>query len=146
MARSSNPFDTDDEPELSIAPLIDVAFLLLIFFLVTTTLVKQEADLGLSLPGITQINSEPVKIDQMLIHISSDGAILVNKEIVESDVNRNSLPNLTDRLTRYVASAQIAGSEAMVVVDCDEDAMEQRFIDVLNSCARAGIVHLTITQ
>ena len=51
MARrkSSHPFAGESDPNVDISPLIDVAFLLLIYFLVTASLLKQEADLGLAL-------------------------------------------------------------------------------------------------
>jgi len=146
MPKNSDPFDSEPEPELSMAPLIDVAFLLLIFFLVTTTLQKQEADLALALPGLATIESEPVKVDQMLVQIMIDGSILVNKELVESEPGNRDLPNLTDRLTRYAAAADISGSEPMVIIDCHEEAFEQRFIDVLNACAKATIKNVSLTQ
>lgn len=146
MARSSSPFDDDEQPELSIAPLIDVAFLLLIYFLVTTTLEKKEADLALALPGVASIQSERVKVDQMLVQITAGGAVLVNKEVVDEDPGNHDLPNLTDRFVRYAASAQIADSEPMVIIECHDEANEQRFVDVLNTCAKAGIVNISITQ
>ena len=41
----------EEKVELQIAPLIDVVFLLLIYFMVTSSLKKSEADLGITLPG-----------------------------------------------------------------------------------------------
>ncbi len=147
MARrkSSNPFPNED-PELNISPLIDVAFLLLIYFIVTTTLMKQEADLGLVLPGVATEQSDPVKTDQMVIKISGDGAVFVNDEMVDSDPDDRSLPNLNDRLERYAMAAANAGSETMVVVDCADEASEQRFIDVLNACSANGLGNISLTQ
>ena len=142
----SNPFDEELEPELNISPLIDVGFLLLIYFLVTTTLEPQEADIGLILPGVATTESDPVKVDQMLIKITGDSAVAVNGEVVDTDPNDRDLANLADRLERYAATAENAGTEAMVVVDCDDDVPEQRFIDVLNSCAAYGLKNITLTQ
>ena len=148
MARRkvSNPFDEELEPELNISPLIDVGFLLLIYFLVTTTLEPQEADIGLILPGVATTESDPVKVDQMLVKITGDQAIAVNGEVIDTDPNDRDLVNLSDRLQRYAAAAQVAKSEAMVVVDCDDDVPEQRFIDVLNACAAYGLKNITLTQ
>lgn len=142
----SNPFADEDEPELDISPLIDVAFLLLIYFLVTTTLQKSEADLSLVLPGVEQQDSKEVKIDQMLVRIDADGVVLVNDEVSDSDPNDRDLPNLTDRLSRYSASAEIANTETQVIIDCDEDAIGQRFIDVLNVCAKADIKNVSLAN
>lgn len=144
--RSSNPLHADSDPLLNISPLIDVAFLLLIYFLVTTTLQKQEADLGLVLPGVASEQSDPVQIDQMLVKVTADGAIMVNEELTDSDSADRSVPNLLERLRRYAASAEIAGSEALVIVDCDDAAREQRFVDVLNACADAGLKNVSLTQ
>ena len=44
------------EPELDISSLIDVCFLLLIYFLVTSTITPREQDLGMSLPAANPSN------------------------------------------------------------------------------------------
>jgi biopolymer transport protein ExbD len=148
MARkkSSNPFDGVEQPPMDISSLIDVAFLLLIYFLVTTTMLKQEADLGLALPGLTSLNNQPVAVDQMVIKISADSSIAINEEVVETNPDSRLLPNLTDRLTRYEASAKIAKSDAMVIINCHNEAREQRFVDVLNACAAAGLKNISLTD
>ncbi|MEM0970053.1 MAG: biopolymer transporter ExbD, partial [Verrucomicrobiota bacterium] len=74
MPKKSDPFEDQPAPEADISPMIDVAFLLLIYFLVSTTLQKQEADLSLTLPGIDSSDSKEVKIDQMLIQVDPSGA------------------------------------------------------------------------
>ncbi len=148
MARkkSSNPFDGQEQPMMDISALIDVAFLLLIYFLVTTTMLKQEADLGLALPGLASLNNQRVDVDQMVIKVNSDSSISINEEMVETNPDIRRLPILTDRLTRYAASAKIAKSEAMVIINCHDDAKEQRFVDVLNACAAAGLKNISLTD
>ncbi|MEM7700076.1 MAG: biopolymer transporter ExbD [Verrucomicrobiota bacterium] len=143
---NSDPFLNEEAPELDISPLIDVAFLLLIYFLVTTTLQKSEADLSLVLPGVEKQDDKEVKIDQMLVHVNQEGVISVNKEAVDSDPNDRELPNLTDRLTRYSASAEIANTQTQVIIDCDKEAVGQRFIDVLNVCAKANIKNVSLAN
>lgn len=142
----SDPFGDQEEPELDISPLIDVAFLLLIYFLVTTTLQKSEADLSLTLPGIDSTDSKEVKIDQMLVKVDPGGAIIVNDEVSDSDPNDRDLPNLTDRLKRYAASCQIANTEPQIIIDCSDEALGQRFIDVLNVCAKSDIKNVSLAQ
>jgi biopolymer transport protein ExbD len=148
MARkkSGNPFTGESEPELSISPLIDVGFLLLIYFLVTTTLTRQELDLNLLLPGVASVESEPVKVDQMLIKIGGDSTVSINEEVVESDPNDRTLKNLYDRLKSYAGTAKLAGSEAMVVIAASDEVPEQRFVDVLNACAKSGLKNISLTE
>ena len=146
MARRRKRTPDLAEPTADVSPLIDVAFLLLIYFLVTTTLKPQEADLGLVLPGVASAESKPVDIDQMTIKIAGDGSVFVNDELMDSDPNSRNLANLSERLNRYAASAQIAGSEAMVVISCADDAREQRFVDVLNACALNGLKNISLAE
>lgn len=143
---SSDPFGNEQEPELDISPLVDVAFLLLIYFLVTTTLQKSEADLSLTLPGIEKQDSREVKIDQMMVKIDASGAVLVNEEVSDADPANRDLPNLTERLSRYSASASVANTETQVIIDCDPEAVGQRFIDVLNVCAKADIKNVSLSN
>ena len=65
----------EDKFEIQIAPLIDVVFLLLIYFMVTTTLIKKEADIGFILPAnisVEEMKDIPV---EALIEIQRDGTI-----------------------------------------------------------------------
>ena len=77
--RKKYEMEPEEEPTLDISSLIDVSFLLLIYFLITSTLQKKEADLGLTLP--TQIpNDNPDPIDPVAIKITVDGAIHYDNE------------------------------------------------------------------
>ena len=51
--------EQEPEPELDISSLIDVCFLLLIYFLVTSTITPRETDLGMSLPAANPSNEQP---------------------------------------------------------------------------------------
>lgn len=146
MAKKRSLFNAGGEPELSIASLIDVAFLLLIYFIVSTTLEKQEADLTLSLPGTSRDSVAPVQIDPMRISIENNGSVLVNRDITDTDPNDRHLPVLTGRLRRFAASAELTGSKALIVIDCGGDVPQQRFIDVLNACQASGLKNITLAQ
>jgi biopolymer transport protein ExbD len=146
MARKRSLFQADGEPELSISALIDVAFLLLIYFIVSTTLEKQEADLSLTLPGTSSASVAPVQIDPMMITIDDSGIVRVNQDITDTNPDDRRLPVLSDRLTRFAASAKLTSSKALVVIDCADDVPQQRFIDVLNACQKAGLQNISLAQ
>ena len=146
MPKKSNPFANQPQPEPDISPMIDVAFLLLIYFLVTTTLQKNEADLSLTLPGVSSTDSKKVKIKQTVIRIEPSGVILVNGEPADSDTADRSVPILTDRLTRYAASTALAQTEPQIIIDCDDKGKGQRFVDVLNACTKANIKNITLAN
>ena len=146
MPKHSDPFEDQPAPEADISPMIDVAFLLLIYFLVSTTLQKQEADLSMTIPGIASEDSRKVKIKQTLIKIDPGGVIFVNDEVADSDPTVRAVPLLTDRLKRYAASTALAQMEPQIIIDCHDDSKGQRFVDVLNACAKADIKNISLAN
>jgi len=136
--------EEDDDPALDVASLIDVSFLLLIYFLVTTTLQKKELDLGLKLPADTPTNA-PFKIDPMTVRIDLEGQIFINKEIIEQANDSHTLPNLVARLRDYKKLADNTGNKPVVIVNAEDDAKQQRFVDVINALADVEITNVTLT-
>ncbi|MEM1444241.1 MAG: biopolymer transporter ExbD, partial [Verrucomicrobiota bacterium] len=104
MARRKAP--KEEDPALDMSSLIDVSFLLLIYFLVTSTLDPKEADLGMTMPTnqSTQTATE-VDIDQMTVEVNSSGHIVLNEEVLDTDPEKREVPLLLDRLRTYAESA-----------------------------------------
>ncbi len=146
MARRKR-FQSEAEPDpgLDMSSLIDVSFLLLIYFIATSTLLPEEADLGMTLPTTDSSSSSKVEIDQMSINLSGDGAVSVNDEIMDSDVNSRDLPQLRDRLEQYKSAADLSESTPVVILSAQDSAKGQRFIDVLNTLADVGISSVTLS-
>lgn len=129
---------SSDDEEFQMAPMIDIVFLLLIYFMVTTTLIKQEADLGMQLPGKVK-QTEQVKMpDEQIIEVRSDGSIILNGQVFDSEQSR-SMPELTATLQRFKQSSDLTGTPAMITIQADNDSLHQRAIDVMDACAAAGI-------
>jgi biopolymer transport protein ExbD len=139
--------DQASPPRLQLASLIDMSFLMLIFFLVSATLQKQEADLDLLLPGVSlDAPASTLQVEQMRVTIDDHGEIRVNGSMLSTRTATDILPVLTDRLTRYAAVVNLSGAAPQVVIRCSGAAAEQRFIDVLNACRRAGIEQIQLSQ
>jgi biopolymer transport protein ExbD len=145
MARRKPP--KEEDPALDMSSLIDVSFLLLIYFLVTSTLDPKDADLGMTMPTNTSTSSSEVEIDQLTIEVNSSGHIVVNEEVLDIDPEVREVPQLLDRLKTYAESAQLTNTEPMVIIAADDAAKGQRFIDVLNALAdpKVKIQKVTIT-
>ena len=77
----------EDEPELNISSLIDICFLLLIYFLVTTTIKKKERDLEMALPSAAPSDEQP-DIQPMFIKIDVNGSIYVNSGPAQEILDR----------------------------------------------------------
>lgn len=128
---------------LQIGPLIDVVFLLLIYFIVTSSLKSPEADLGISLPGsVTQTASLDMP-DEQIIEITDLGAVNLNNNLFPNEDGRN-LPGLVDMLRRYREASEAAGNKALITIQAEDGTRHQRVIDVMNACAEAGIKNVTV--
>ena len=129
----------EEDPGLDMSSLIDVSFLLLIYFLVTSTLNPKEADLGMTLPTTDISNPSDVEVDQLTIKVEDSGLITVNDTPLDSDPSVREVPLLFDNLKQYVTTAKMLGSKPVVVIDAGDQSKSQRFIDVLNTLAHAEI-------
>lgn len=140
----------EDEPGLDISSLIDVCFLLLIYFLVTTTIAKKEQDLSLALPTQT-LDTDTPEIKPLLIRVDANGFIFLKSEggedeLLEQNPESRDLPNLSPRLQIFSSAAKAGGDEPVVQVRVDGEAEQQRVVDVLNAIAGAGITKATFTD
>lgn len=136
------PFFQDDDPELNVAPLIDMTFLLLVYFMATASLVRSEGDLGIRLPGALAQEQAISMPDEQIIEIGESGHVFLNHREFDSPVSQE-LPELHATLTRYRQAAAGTRTEAMVTIDAHDNTRHQRVIDVMNACAAAGIENIT---
>jgi len=136
--------DEDEKVEMSIAPLIDCVFLLLIFFMVSAQLQKDESLIGMSLPGSVKTSSPVRLVDEQVVQISASGKIWLNGLEFDSTESQE-LPQLQKMLQRYRESSRASKQVPYLTVDSDDRAPHQRMMDVLNACHKSGIRHVTIT-
>ncbi|MEI8284343.1 MAG: biopolymer transporter ExbD [bacterium] len=128
--------------ELQIAPMIDVCFLLLFFYILTSKPVKEESDMTMTLPGtIPQEQTLEIPDEQRLI-IQDNGQILLN-DLPLDQIESHDLPALLSTLKRFKESAVANKTEALITLDVGDNAVHQRVVDVLNACALAGIQGVT---
>ena len=131
--------------EMQMGPMIDMVFLLLVFFMVSAKPIKQESDVNIGLPG-TVAQEEVVDIpDEQRIKIQADGTIVLNDQPIEAPQNE-TLTNLIGTLKRFKESADANKSEALVTIDADDQANHQRIVTVLNACAVAKITGVTFAD
>lgn len=151
MARhKKSTVEPEADPELDISSLIDVCFLLLIYFIVTSTITPREQDLGMALPANSPPSSEQPKIDPMFIRVDASGAIFSGagdaQQALDSDASARDLPLLLSQLQLYSAAAKSAGNNPLVQIWVDPGATQQRVIDVLNALAAVEISSVTFTD
>lgn len=128
---------------LQIAPLIDVVFLLLIYFMVATSLKKPESDISITLPGTVKQSTSVKTPDETIIEISEAGVVTINNTIYGNPDSRD-LKDLETMLTRFRESSEAADNKALVTIQAENETRHGRVIDVMNACAGSGITGVTV--
>jgi biopolymer transport protein ExbD len=131
--------------EMQMGPMIDMVFLLLVFFMVTAKPIKPESDIDIGLPG-TVAQEETVDIpDEQKIRIEPSGQVILNDLPMDSPGSKE-LPSLLRTLKRFKESADANQSDPLITIDADDEARHQRIVDVLNVVAQAGITGVTFSD
>ena len=123
---------SDGEFGFQIAPMLDILFVLLLFFMVSAGAQKHEASLTTQLPGNGPSGNVPVEVG-----IDADGQVNVAGAPLDSPTDP-ALPQLVERLKGVVA----ANATQPVVVTPTRSTRHQRVVDVLNACAAAKVKNL----
>jgi len=133
----------EENLNFQIAPMIDVIFILILFFMCSAGAVKTEKHLASSLPG-TAATDAPVDIpDEQLIQITSAGQVLLNDREFDAGGKSHEMPQLLATLQRFRQAAEAGKTQAMVTITPQAYANYQRVIDVMNVCAAARIKNVS---
>ncbi|HIG79274.1 MAG TPA: biopolymer transporter ExbD [Cycloclasticus sp.] len=122
----------NEELDLNLTPLIDVVFLLLIFFMVTTTF-DRETQLKIELP---QASGEAKKALEVLeISIDSKSRFFINEhEIVNSGL---------DTIKKAIKQAAGDKKNPPLLISADGQATHQSVVTVLDAASQLGFVNIT---
>jgi biopolymer transport protein ExbD len=127
-----------------IAPMIDVVFVIMLFFMVMAGAVKVEKELNSQLPGNAETSGATDFVDEQVITIAENGEVMLNEEPMDNPVSRE-LPTLKNTLIRLKKASDEAKSPTMVTVVSEPNAKYSRTVDVLDALAVAGIGNVTFT-
>ena len=114
-------------------PMIDVVFLLIIFFMVGTQFSDSEREIDLSLPGAGQLNAMMSAPERRKVSVTSDGSVTLDGRSVD-------LATLTNELQRMRQSYPGLG----VVVRADGSVEHQIVTAVYGAIDRAGVEDMSI--
>ncbi|MDA0660125.1 MAG: biopolymer transporter ExbD [Planctomycetota bacterium] len=123
----------EEMPSLNMTPMIDIVFLLIIFFMAGTKFAEIEHGMDLDLPQVSSVATLNGAPERKPIHILSDGKIGFDNQII-------GLEELTQRLKASVASHQ----GLSVLVRGDESVDYGYVVRVMAACQTAGINELSI--
>jgi biopolymer transport protein ExbD len=113
-----------DEAEINMAPLIDMVFILLIFFLVTTTFVRES---GVEVQRPTAATAAAKQKGALVVSVAGDGRIFVERRLVD-------LRAVRGLVERFLAE----DPSGAVIIAADKSTPTGRTVEVLDECRLAG--------
>ncbi len=122
-----------EELDVNVTPLIDVVFLLLIFFMVSTTFDRQ-SELNIELPEASGEISEFEKVE-IEIFIGSTGKFTINgNEVINTQI---------DTLLRAMREAAGNENDPRVIIAADKNATHQAVMTAMDAARQMGFIHIT---
>jgi len=131
MARRSSFAQPDEDEDVNVTPLLDIVFIMLIFFIVTSTFVKE--------PGIEVNRPEAVTASErglasIIVAISDEDEIWINKELVELDEVRI----IVEQLRRE-------NPKGTAVVQADAGSKTRLLVEVVNQIRSTGVSDVAVS-
>ncbi|CAA0079748.1 Biopolymer transport protein ExbD [BD1-7 clade bacterium] len=130
MSRSSLPKSQEPNGEIDLTPMLDVVFIMLIFFIVTATFIKE--------PGIDVVRpaaktSEAVTNQNILIAINADGEIWLNKQKLKDH-----------QVSSEIAKMHAENPKGAVVIQADKESTAERVARVIDAAKQAGVSDISL--
>ena len=125
-----NLFQEDEAEEINMTPMLDVVFIMLIFFIVTASFVK-EAGIDVNRPeAATTVKKERANI---LVAISDQGEIWINKRQIDVRAVQANIERL-----------KADNPQGSVVIQADKKATTETLIKVMDASRAAGVFDVSI--
>ncbi|MFO8155588.1 MAG: ExbD/TolR family protein [Pseudomonadota bacterium] len=116
-----------EEPDVNLTPLIDIVFLLLIFFMVSTSF-QRDTEIALELP---EADGSPLQTEPQVVEIAidSEGRYFVNRE---------ELANRQRRTVEQAITRAVEGDEVRIIISADRRAPHEAVVRAMDAARRAG--------
>jgi biopolymer transport protein ExbD len=124
----------DDTPALNLTSMIDVLFLLIIFFMVATKFDELERNIDVAVPEVAQASEGSSPPERQVVVVQPDGRIELN-----------GTSATLDELTARLASLRAQSGQPTVIIRGDGQCAFQHVAAALAACRQAGVSDLGIT-
>ncbi|EGQ9246045.1 biopolymer transporter ExbD [Vibrio parahaemolyticus] len=122
--------DSSDETAIDMTPMLDIVFIMLIFFIVTTSFVKEA---GLEVNRPTASSAQTVKKGNIMVAIGAAGDVWVDKRRIEVDAVRANIERL-----------RAESPDGAVVIQADTEANAGVVVKVMDQIKMAGVESISI--
>lgn len=118
---------------MNMAPLIDIVFLLLIFFMVATTYIQREKEMGVDLPSAASGAEEAGLREEIVINLMQDGRIIVDGKELSSTA-----------LVELLTATARQNADTPVTIRGDKKAVLESLVSIMDACRLAGLSNLGV--
>ena len=129
-----------EEVTINLTPLIDIVFLLLIFFMVSTTF-NRETNLEIALPEARSEAARPLAQQDISLVINAQGHYQLY--LIDGDSSAPIQPQDADQLATALGQRSRSASSPTLVIRADAQTSHQAVILALDAARRAGIARVT---
>lgn len=129
--------EREDQTTINLTPMIDIVFLLIIFFMVSTKfseLNESERDIAVNVPTVTQAKAITAAPDKRIINVFENGSITLDQQ-----------PVTLEQLKQELSIAQKQYSKLGVVIRGDSQSLYQNVATVMATCRQAEIADLNLS-
>jgi biopolymer transport protein ExbD len=130
MRKNVSMIEEDDESEVNLTPMLDVVFIMLIFFIVTASFVK-EAGIEVSRPNAA--TAERKEKGNILVAISADNQIWIDRRQVDPRALRANIERMHSE-----------NPMGAVIIQADEESKNKLLVQVMDAARLAGVKSVSI--
>jgi biopolymer transport protein ExbD len=130
MRMNLSQFDDDDESEVNLTPMLDVVFIMLIFFIVTASFVKES---GIDVNRPNAATAERKEKGNILVAISEDNQIWIDRRQVDPRALRANIERM-----------HAENPNGAVVIQADEESKNKLLVQVMDAARMAGVKNVSI--
>lgn len=120
--------DQDTAVSIDLTPIIDMVFLLLIFFLVATTFHQTEREMQIALPAASSAGPISTTLRELIINVDQDGSIIISGKTIDPE-----------DLQIIISDAVALNPEQKITVRGDQNTAYSNIIRVLDICKGSGV-------
>ena len=131
MARRNLSQPAGDDEDVNVTPLLDIVFIMLIFFIVTSTFVKEP---GIEVDRPEAVSADERKLASIIVAISENDEIWINKERVELDEVRAVVEQLRREHPKGTA-----------VVQADAKSKTRLLVEVVTQIRSTGVSDVAVS-
>ncbi len=130
MRMNMSQFDDEEDNEVNLTPMLDVVFIMLIFFIVTASFVK-EAGIDVNRPSAA--TAERKEKGNILVAISENNQIWIDRRQVDPRALRANIERM-----------HAENPNAAVVIQADEESKNKLLVMVMDAARLAGVKNVSI--